>query len=81
MSEQVTVFTLPNCMQCTMTKRALEKAGVRFDVVDLATDAQAMDRVKELGYQSAPVVVDGDSHWSGFRPDNIANSAAARGLL
>jgi glutaredoxin-like protein NrdH len=80
MSEQVTVFTLPNCMQCTMTKRAFEKAGVPFDVVDLATDAQAIDRVKALGYQSAPVVIDGDRHWSGFRPDKIASSAAARRL-
>jgi glutaredoxin-like protein NrdH len=78
MSEQVTVFTLPSCMQCTMTKRALKKAGVPFDVIDLATDEQAMSRVKELGYQSAPVVVDGDRHWSGFRPDRIATSAAAR---
>jgi glutaredoxin-like protein NrdH len=80
MSNQVTVFTLPNCMQCTMTKRALEKAGVPFDVVDLAADQQAMNLVEALGYQSAPVVVDGDSHWSGFRPDKIASSAAARGL-
>jgi glutaredoxin-like protein NrdH len=80
MSEQVTVFTLPNYMQCTMTKRALEKAGVPFDVVDLATDEQPMNRVKELGYQAAPVVVDGDRHWSGFRPDKIASSAAVRGL-
>lgn len=80
MSEQVTVFTLPNCMQCTMTKRALEKAGVPFDVVDLAADDRAMSLVKELGYQSAPVVVDGDSHWSGFRPDKIESSALTRGL-
>jgi glutaredoxin-like protein NrdH len=49
-------------------------------VVDLATDEQAMAHVKELGYQSVPVVVDGDRHWSGFRPDKIANSAAARRL-
>jgi glutaredoxin-like protein NrdH len=80
MSEQVTVFTLPNCMQCTMTKRALEKAGVPFDVVDLATDDRAMGVVKELGFQSAPVVIDGDTHWSGFRPDKIEVSAVTRGL-
>jgi glutaredoxin-like protein NrdH len=67
-------------MQCTLTKRALEKAGVPFDVVDLATNDRAMSLVKELGYQSEPVVVDGDSHWSGFRPDKIASSALSRGL-
>jgi glutaredoxin-like protein NrdH len=53
---------------------------VPFDVVDLTTDDRAMALVKQLGYQSAPVVVDGDSHWSGFRPDKITTSAAAREL-
>jgi glutaredoxin-like protein NrdH len=45
---------------------------VAFEVVDLSKDASAMDTVKALGYQAAPVVVAGDSHWSGFRPDLLA---------
>lgn len=28
--------------------------------------------VKELGYTAAPVVVAGEDHWSGFRPDKLA---------
>ena len=28
-----------------------------------------------LGYLQAPVVVAGDSHWSGFRPDRIKELA------
>jgi glutaredoxin-like protein NrdH len=36
--------------------------------------------VKSLGYVQAPVVVAGEDHWSGFRPDKIkAISGAAAG--
>ena len=30
-----------------------------------------MQLVTSLGYRQAPVVVAGDSHWAGFRPDMI----------
>ncbi len=46
----ITVYTKPACVQCTATYRALDKAGIEYDV---------------------PVVVAGDDHWSGFRPDRI----------
>ena len=61
------VYTLPNCMQRTMTTRALDTAGLAYTVVDLVT---------QLSHSSAPVdvAVSGD-HWSGFRPDRIAVTA------
>ena len=79
MNETLTVYTLPNCMQCTMTKKALEKAGVPYVTVDLATDESAVETVQQLGYTSAPVVTVGAASWSGFRPDKISAVAAARG--
>jgi glutaredoxin-like protein NrdH len=45
--------------------------GVSFNVVDMTEDSNALDLVKALGYQSAPVVISGDDHWSGFRPDKL----------
>ncbi len=33
--------------------------------------------VRGLGYLQAPVVIAGDEHWSGFRPDQI-NALAAK---
>ncbi|MCS5735675.1 glutaredoxin family protein [Herbiconiux daphne] len=77
MDEHVTLYTLPGCMQCTMTERALSDAGVGFAVVDLASDERAVDLVKQLGYLSAPVV-DGAQHWSGFDPERIRATAARR---
>jgi glutaredoxin-like protein NrdH len=72
----VTVYTLPSCVQCEQTKKTLTKSGVSYEVVDLSQDEVAYEMVKELGYQSAPVVVAGDEHWSGFRPDRLSALAA-----
>lgn len=67
----VTVYTLPSCVQCESTKKYLTNKAVPFEVIDLSEDSAAMDRVRGLGYQAAPVVIAGDDHWSGFRPDKL----------
>jgi glutaredoxin-like protein NrdH len=36
--------------------------------------------VRGLGYLQAPVVVAGDTHWSGFRPDQISAVAAQQAV-
>ncbi len=68
----VTVYTLPSCVQCDSTKRVLTKTSVEYRVVDLSQDDEAMEYVRGLGYAAAPVVVAGDDHWSGFRPDKLS---------
>lgn len=69
----ITVYTKPNCVQCTATKHALSKAGVTYREVDLTVDADALAHLKALGYAQAPVVVAGPDSWSGYRPDRIQN--------
>lgn len=68
----ITVYSKPACVQCTATTRALDAKGIGYELVDLTTDDEAMERVVALGYRQAPVVVAGDAHWAGFRPDLIA---------
>jgi len=72
----VTVYSKPACVQCDATYRALDKHGIAYDVVDLTQDPTALELVRSLGYLQAPVVIAGDTHWSGFRPDQIATLAA-----
>lgn len=67
----ITVYSKPACVQCTATTRALDARGLSYDVIDLTEDAQAMERVTALGYRQAPVVIAGEAHWAGFRPDMI----------
>ena len=67
----ITVFTKPMCVQCNATFRVLDNAGISFTKIDITEDPEARDYVMALGYLAAPVVVTGDAHWSGFRPDRL----------
>jgi glutaredoxin-like protein NrdH len=71
MNTTVTVYTKPACVQCNATFKALDKQGTPYRKVDITLDADARDYVMALGYLSAPVVVAGAEHFSGFRPDRI----------
>lgn len=72
---QLTVYSAPSCVQCKATTRTLDKLGVTYDVVDISVDETSRETVKALGYTQAPVVIHGDDHWSGFRPDLLKTSA------
>lgn len=71
----ITVYSKPACVQCTATTRALEARGLSYEVIDLTEDAGAMEMVTAMGYRQAPVVVAGEAHWAGFRPDMIGRLA------
>lgn len=67
----VTVYTKPSCVQCTATYRALDKAGIAYNSVDISQDADALERLKALGHMGAPVVESPVGDWAGFQPDRI----------
>lgn len=67
----IIVYTKPACPQCDFTKKHLTKNNIEFTAVDITEDAEARETVLALGYSSAPVVVSGDVHFSGFRPDKL----------
>lgn len=76
----ITVFSKPGCVQCHATGRALAGKGLQESVdweyrdLTLPENADALEWVmNDLGYMQAPiVVVDEETHWSGFRPDCIS---------
>lgn len=67
----IIIYSKPDCVQCNATYRAFDKQGIDYQVIDLTQDLQALNHVKSLGYQQVPVIVAGDDHWAGFRPDKI----------
>ena len=71
-----TVYTKDNCVQCDMTKRLMDKVGIEYDVVNISQNPEALDKLIELGYRAAPVVITDEDSWAGFNPDKIANLAA-----
>ncbi|GHB09567.1 NrdH-redoxin [Modicisalibacter luteus] len=62
-------------MQCHATYRALDKQGLDYSVVDISVETDAVRTVESLGYRQLPVVVVGEEHWSGFRPERIRQLA------
>lgn len=68
----IIVYSKPACVQCTATTREMDRKGINYNVIDLTKDETAFNTVKDMGYMQAPVVVAGDDHWSGFRPDKIS---------
>lgn len=67
----ITVYSKPGCIQCIATTRALDRQGTDYQIVDISEDAGAYEMVAGLGYRQVPVVVAGEQHWAGFRPDMI----------
>lgn len=70
---KVTVYTKSNCVQCETTKRALVKADIPFEVVDLEQNPTQLAEFTARGFTAAPIVSFGDKTWSGYRHGEIQN--------
>jgi glutaredoxin-like protein NrdH len=69
----VTVFTTgPSCQMCRLTKMQMDRRGIMFEEVRLDEQPELAEKVRELGFTQAPVVlVDDDDIWDGFRSEAI----------
>ena len=71
----IIIYTRNDCVQCHATKRAMESRGVDFEMVNI--DLVPGCRYSSCrGFRQLPVVVAGETSWSGFRPDMINRLAA-----
>ncbi|MFC4128904.1 glutaredoxin family protein [Nocardia rhizosphaerae] len=71
------MYTQPDCQPCKATKRTLDKLGAEYTLIDVTEEPDAIDAIRALGYQQTPVVVVGDEHWSGHRPEQLRWAANA----
>lgn len=73
----IVVYSTPGCVQCNMTKNWLKNHSIQYRDVDVQEDPIALQKVRAMGYQAAPVVVvpfdwpTPGEHWYGFRPDKL----------
>lgn len=49
----------------------MDKLGINYDVVDLATNPDVLESFKAQGYTQAPIVTTDVKIWSGFRNEKI----------
>lgn len=68
---RITIYTQNDCVQCHATKRAMESRGLAFEMVNVDHEPEAADELRAMGFRQLPVVVAGETKWSGFRPDLI----------
>ncbi|MDF0479594.1 glutaredoxin-like protein NrdH [Vagococcus sp. PNs007] len=72
----ITLYTKDNCPQCKMTKRFLSEKNVSYNEVNIDTEPQYIDWLKDNGYRSVPVVTaNEDISIVGFRPDQLRSLA------
>lgn len=72
---QVTVYTKSACPQCDMTKKTMDRMGIRYETVDLESNPDILKDFIAKGYQAAPIVTTDIKIWSGFRLEKIKSLA------
>lgn len=67
----LTIYTISNCPSCRLTRQALDRAGLTYEVIDLSGRPDLVEQLRSEGLLQAPVIDDGTSRSAGFRPDRI----------
>ena len=68
----IKVYSKPNCMACTFSKKYLEDNGVEFKEINVFEDKEALAMLRDKGFAGMPVVdVNGEFH-TGFQPNILA---------
>lgn len=65
----------PSCVQCNQTKKVLEREGIEYTEIDLRERPDLVEKFKEMGHLSAPIVTTDTKIWSGFRLEKIKSLA------
>lgn len=73
MTDTVYVYSKNKCVQCTATTRFLDNLKVPYEYVNLDEQPERLEDIQAFGYRSVPVVVKGDVHFSGFKPELLRN--------
>lgn len=67
----IKVWSTPSCVQCMMTKKELDRLGIKYESYDLTEHPDKLEEFKAKGLLQAPIVETDIKIWSGFRIDKI----------
>lgn len=68
------VLTKNDCVNCDKTKALFDTLGVEYDVV--TEEEGSLQKIMELGFRAAPVVITDDAKWVGFNEKAIRDYAS-----
>ncbi|MBI5036432.1 glutathione S-transferase N-terminal domain-containing protein [Candidatus Micrarchaeota archaeon] len=60
MAKNVTVYSTPTCVYCTLVKQYLKDNGVQFKEIDVSVDQKAAEEMIEKSGQMGVPVIDVD---------------------
>lgn len=73
----VTVYHIgESCVQCNQTKRLMDQYGIHYEQIDLRDHPELVDKFREQGHLTAPIVTTDIKIWSGFRHSKITSLAS-----
>jgi glutaredoxin-like protein NrdH len=72
----IKIYASDTCVKCGPTKRAFDKKGVSYEVVEVDNNPKVQALLRAQGHHELPVVVTPHETWTGFRPDKILTAAA-----
>lgn len=76
----ITVYTSgPRCVDCNTIKGWLSQNGYSFTERNIREDPAALDDLAQLGYQSVPVTVIGETAIDGLEMDDIKAALGYQG--
>jgi len=73
----ITVYGQDDCSYCEETRKYYERQGIPAEYVNLSnpTNAKVLEKLREEGYSSTPIVRTQNQTWQGKRPDLLVQSA------
>lgn len=72
----IKLFSKNNCMQCKMAKRFLSENQIAFEEINIDNQPEAIEFLKDKGFQSVPVITSDARTIVGFRPDQLRELAS-----
>ncbi len=72
MNKKIIVYTTPTCVFCPLVKKFLDEKGVEYEEIDVSSNSEEMEKMKEkTGQMGVPVVLIGDDIVVGFDKKKI----------
>jgi glutaredoxin len=70
-AKKVVIYTTTNCPYCANAKQYLDKKGVRFREVNIATSIAGMDEYRKLGGRGTPLIMVGNEKVENFSESTL----------
>lgn len=69
----VQIYTKNRCPNCEASKRLMKKLGIDYKEIPIETTPGALEKILDMGFQAAPVIITDNDKWAGMNERKIKN--------